>query len=62
MFWVGICSKDVMPLIILDEGTVDSTVDIEKMIPVALKYGNQVFGSNWVFQQDSAQPQLRHLT
>ncbi|CAF4756340.1 unnamed protein product, partial [Rotaria socialis] len=52
MVCLGACSKGLTPLVILDEGTVDHTVYIEKVLPVALKYGNQFFGSDWVFQQD----------
>ena len=50
------------PLVILDERTVDHTVYIEKVLPVALKYGNQFFGSDWVFQQDGAMPHSHHLS
>ncbi|CAM4951986.1 unnamed protein product [Rotaria socialis] len=62
MVWLSACSKVVTPLVILDEGTVDHAVYIEKVLPVALKYGNQVFGSDWVFQQDGAKPHSHHLT
>ena len=62
MVWLGVCSKSVTSLVILDEGTVDHTVYIKKMLPVALKYGNQVFGSEWLFQQDGARPHSHHLT
>ncbi len=61
MIWLGACSKGVTPLVILDEGTVDYAVDIEKVLPVVLKYGNQVFGSDFVFQQDGAKPHPHHL-
>ena len=44
MVWLGTCSKGVTPPIILDEGTVDRTAYIEKVLPVALKYENEVFG------------------
>ena len=47
MVWSGICSKGVTPMVILDEGTVDH---IEKLLPIALKCENQVFGRDWVFQ------------
>ncbi|CAM4784202.1 unnamed protein product [Rotaria magnacalcarata] len=62
MVWLGACSKGVTPLVILDEGTVDHVLYIEKVLPVALKYGNQVFCSDWVFQQDGAKPHSHHLT
>ena len=52
MVWLGARSKSITPLMILDEGTVDHTVYIKKVLPVALKYGNETFGRDWVFQQD----------
>lgn len=61
MVWLGACSKGVTPLVILDEGTVDHSCYIEKVLPVALKYGNEVFGNNWIFQQDGAKPHQHHL-
>ena len=30
----------------MNEGIVDHSVDIEKVLPIALKYENQVFGSD----------------
>ena len=60
MIWLGVCSKGLTPLVILDEGTVDHTVHIEKVLPITLKYGNQVFGSDWTFQQDGARPHSHH--
>ena len=60
--WLGVCSKGVTSLVILDEGTVDYTVYIEKVLLVALKYRNKVFSSDWIFQQDGAQPYSHHLT
>ena len=62
MVWLGACSKGIMPLVILDEGTVDHTVHIKKVLPVALKYGNETFGRDWILQQDGATPHLHHLT
>ena len=52
----------VTPLVILDEGTVDHRLYIEKILPVALKYGNEVFGDDWTFQQDGAKPHQNNLT
>ena len=62
MVWLGACSKGVTPLVILNEGTLDHGVYIEKVLPVALKYGNQAFGNDWVFQQDGARPHSHQLT
>ena len=52
----------ITPLVILDEGTVDHTIYIEKVLPVALKYGSQVFSSHWVFQRDGPRSHSHHLT
>ena len=52
MVSLGVCSRGVSPLIIFEKGTVDHTRFINKVLPVALKYGNQMFGDDWVFQQD----------
>ena len=46
MIWLSVCSKDVTPLVTLDEATVDHTVCIEKVLLAALKYDNEVFGSD----------------
>ena len=61
MVWLGACSKGTTPLVILNEGTIDHAVCIEKVLPVALKYGNEVLGSDWIFQQDGAKPHLHYL-
>ena len=52
MMWLGACSKDITPLVILDDGTVDYDYYIKKVLLLALKYGNKVFGDDWIFQQD----------
>ena len=62
MFCLGACSKGVTPLVILDEGTVGHIIYIETLLPVPLKYGNQVFGSDQIFQQDSTRLCLHYLT
>jgi hypothetical protein len=62
MVWLGVCSKGVTPLVILDQGTVDHVEYIQKVLPIALKYGNNTFGEHWTFQQDGAKPHVHHLT
>ncbi|CAF1949018.1 unnamed protein product [Rotaria magnacalcarata] len=62
MVWLGVCSKCVFPLVIFDEGTVDHARYIEEVLPVALKYGNHVFGNDWAFQHDGAKPHIHQLT
>jgi hypothetical protein len=62
MVWLGVCSKGVAPLVIFDQETVDRAVYIQKVLPIALKYGNETFGEHWTFQQDGAKPHIHHLT
>jgi hypothetical protein len=62
MVWLGVCSRGVSPLVIFEKGTVDHARYINKVLPVALKYGNQMFGDDWVFQQDGATSHTHHLT
>ena len=56
MVWLGVCSKGVSPLVVFEKGTVDHDRYIKEVLPVALKFGNDMFGSDWIFQQDSAKP------
>ncbi|CAF5119622.1 unnamed protein product, partial [Rotaria sp. Silwood1] len=62
MVWLGVCSKGVSPLVNFEQGTVDHDRYIKELLPVALKYGNHVFGNDWTFQQDGARPYTHHLT
>ena len=62
IMWLSVCFKCVTPFVILDEETVDHAVYIEKVLPVALKYENETFARDWVFQQDGAKPHSHHLT
>ena len=62
MVWLGACSKGLTPLVIFDRGTVNHQRYIDEVLPVALKYGNEVFGADWTFQQDGAKPHTHHLT
>ncbi|CAF1305382.1 unnamed protein product [Rotaria magnacalcarata] len=62
MVWLGACSKGITPLVILDKGTTDHARYIKEVLPVALKYGNKIFGSDWTFQQDGAKPHTHHLS
>ena len=62
MAWLGACSKGITPLVILDDGTVDHDYCIKIVLPIALKYGNNAFGDDWIFQQDGAMPHQHYLT
>ena len=62
MVRLGACSsKGLTPLLVLDEGTADHSCYIKNALPVALKYGNEVFSDNSMFQQDGANPHRYHL-
>jgi transposase len=58
MVWLEVCSKGVSPLVIFENGTVDHDRYIKEVLPVALKYGNKMFGNDWTFQQDGAKPHI----
>ncbi|CAF3217753.1 unnamed protein product [Rotaria sp. Silwood2] len=62
MIWLGACSKGITPLVICEDGTLDHARYMEEVVPVALEYGNQIFGNDWIFQQDGAMPHVHHLT
>ena len=62
LVWLRAYSKGITALVILDEGTVDHTVYIKKVLPLPLKYGNETFGRDWIFQEDGAKPHSHHLT
>ncbi|CAF4644113.1 unnamed protein product, partial [Didymodactylos carnosus] len=62
MVWLAVCSKGVSPLVILDKGTVNHDRYIKEELPVALKFGNKMFGDDWTFQQDGAKPHTHHLS
>ena len=51
-----------MPLVIFNEETVNRAVYVEKVLPVALKYRNEVLDSDWAFQQDDAESHTHYLT
>ena len=39
-----------------EKGIVDHDRYISEVLPIALKYGNKVFGNDWTFQKDGASP------
>ena len=62
MIWLGVCSKGVRLLVILDKDTIDHDRYIKEVLLVAIKYGNKVFGDDWTYQQDNATPHTHNLT
>ncbi|CAF1670370.1 unnamed protein product, partial [Adineta ricciae] len=45
-----------------DKGSVDHERYIKEVLPVALKYGNKIFGDDWIYQQDGATAHTHNLT
>ena len=62
MVWLGVCSKGVSLFVIFEEGTVDHERYIHEVLPVALKFGNDMFGNNWTFQQDGGRSHIHQKT
>ena len=62
MVWLGVCSKGVSPLVISGTKSMNHERYIKDVLPVALKYGNETFGNDWIFQQDNATPHAHILT
>jgi len=58
MVWLGVCSRGVSPLVIFEKGTVDHARYIKEVLPVVLKFGNDMFGNDWTYQQDGAKPHV----
>ena len=56
--WLGVCSKGVSPLVIFESDTLDHDRYIKEVLPIALKYGNDMFGDDWTFQQDGVKAHI----
>ena len=41
---------------IFESDTLDHDRYIKEVLPVALKYANDMFGDDWIFQQNGARP------
>lgn len=54
MVWLGASAKGLTKLIIFEKGTVTTDVYLEKVLPIAKKYGDDNFENNWIYQQDGA--------
>ena len=62
MVWLGVCSKGVSSLVIFEDGTMDHDRYMKEVLPVALKFDNDMFGTDWTFQQDSAKSHIHAKT
>ena len=49
---LGVCSKSVSPAVIFEDETMDHSRCIKEVLPVALKFDNDMFGTDWTFQED----------
>ena len=58
MVWLGVCSKGISPLVIFESDKLDHNRYIREVFPVALRYGNDMFGDDWTFQQDGAKSHI----
>jgi transposase len=62
MVWLGVCAQGLTVPVIFEDGTMDADRYINEVLPIALKFGNKMLGSNWTYQQDGARPHTHHLT
>ncbi|CAF1271662.1 unnamed protein product [Didymodactylos carnosus] len=62
MVWLGACSKGITPVVIFENGTMNQQRYIDKVLPVAKKYGDKQFGDDWIYQQDGAKPYTDKLS
>ena len=58
MVWLGVYSKGVSSSVIFESDMLDHDRYIKEVLPVALKYDNNMFGDDWTFQQDGAKPHI----
>ena len=56
MVSLGTCASGLTTLVILKKETINHEYYINKILPIALKCGNDMMGDNWMFQQDGASP------
>ena len=62
MVWFGISSKGVCSLRIFGEGTVDHERYIQEVLPLVLKFGKDMFGDKWTFEQDGGRAHIHQKT
>ena len=58
MVWLGVCSKGVFPLVIFKDGTMDYDQCIKEVLPVVLKFADDMFGTGSTFQLDNAKSHI----
>ena len=58
LVWLEVCSEGASPLVIFESNTLDHDWYIKGVLPVALKYGNDMFRDDWIFQQKGAKSHI----
>ncbi len=61
MVWLSVCAQGLTVLVIFEDGTMDAHRYINEVLPIALKFGNKMLGSNWTYQQDGPRPYTHYL-
>ena len=63
MVWMGVYGQQLSKPVIFEDGTMDAQRYIDKVLPIALKCGNnKMWGNNWAYQQDDARSHTHHLS
>lgn len=62
MVWLDACSQGITPLVIFKEDALNHNRYTKEVLPVALKYGEKVFGNDSTFQQDGTTVHTHHLS
>ncbi|CAF1391729.1 unnamed protein product [Didymodactylos carnosus] len=62
MVWLGVCGKGLTMPVILEDETMNAERYIQDVLPIALKCGNNMLGTNWAYQQDGARPHTHSLS
>ena len=60
--WPGACAKGFTTSVIFVNETINAKVYINEILPIALKCGDKMVGSNWTSRQDSARSYTHNLT
>ncbi|CAF0740495.1 unnamed protein product [Didymodactylos carnosus] len=62
MVWLGVCHDGVTRPVIIEKGTIDHRRYINEILPIALKDGTKLMGSEFTYQQDGAPAHTDHHT
>ena len=62
MVWLGVCFNGVTSPFIIEKGTINHKIYIDKILSIALKDGQKLMGNEFIFQQDGAPAHQHHQT